>query len=45
MLSSNCHQGTSKGRRTIITMGEVNGMIEHHTAMGPLGFSMHATPA
>ena len=27
------------------TTGEVNGMMEHHTAVGPEGFSMQAMPA
>ena len=31
------HVGMPKGMRAIITIGEVNGIIEHHTARGELG--------
>ena len=34
------HKGISKGIRTIMTIGEVNGTIEHQNASGPSGFSM-----
>lgn len=33
------HTGTSKGRRTIMTIGEVNGIMEHQIANGPSGLS------
>lgn len=29
--------GTSKGMRTIITIGEVKGIMEHQKEMGPCG--------
>src|SRR5437868_201878 len=31
------HEGTPKGKRTIITMGEVNGTTENQKAIGLLG--------
>jgi hypothetical protein len=37
--NANCHVGTPKGKRTIITIGEVKGIIEHQKASGPSGFS------
>lgn len=40
MESAICHKGTSKGIRTIITIGEVNGIMEHQKARGPSGFSI-----
>ena len=39
MESPNCHHGTEKGTLAIITMGEVNGMMENQKAMGPSGLS------
>jgi len=43
--SSNCHSGTSNGRRTIMTMGEVSGIIEHQNANGPSGLFILYMPA
>ena len=40
MESSISHKGTSNGTRTIITIGEVKGIMEHQKANGPSGFSM-----
>ena len=33
------HTATPKGMRTIITIGDVKGIIEHHHAMPPSGSS------
>lgn len=35
--SSIFHKGTSNGTRTIITIGEVKGIMEHQKANGPSG--------
>ena len=40
MESSISHKGTSNGTRTIMTIGEVKGIMEHQKANGPSGFSM-----
>ena len=32
-----CHAGTPAGRRVIIVMGDVSGIIENHTARLPFG--------
>ena len=36
---TSCHQGTPKGMRTIMTMGEVRGKMEAQKASGPLVLS------
>ncbi len=37
-----CHAGTPKGMRTIITTGEVKGIILNQKGRGPSGFCMAA---
>ena len=43
--SNFCHKGTPKGMRTIITMGEVSGIMEHQKASGPSGLFIPNIPA
>ena len=38
--NATCQYATPNGKRAIIAIGEVNGIIESHTANDPLGFEM-----